>query len=60
MILASLLLVPLGVVNLVIAAFVTDYSAQFMGLGLLLLAWGFALGYHGYRIKREARRKAGH
>ncbi len=60
MILASLILVAMGMFGLVIAAFATDGSAQFMGLGLLLLAWFFMLGYHGNRVEREARREAGH
>jgi NADH:ubiquinone oxidoreductase subunit 2 (subunit N) len=60
MIFVSLLMVAMALFGLLIAASAADSSAQFMGLGLMLLAWFFMLGYHGNRVEREARQESRH
>ena len=56
----SLLFVLMGVLGLLMAALAKDPAAQVMGLGLVVLAWFFMVGYHGRRVEQNARRESSH
>ncbi len=55
----SILFVLLGLFGLLLAANAADSSTQFMGLGILVLAWFFVVGFHARRAEAEERARHG-
>ncbi len=50
----------LGLLGLFIAAGSHGDSGQYMGFGLLVLAWFLLVGYHGNRTEKQAKAKHSH
>ena len=50
----------LGLLGLFIAAGTPDDSAQFLGLGLLILSWLLLVGYHGNRAEKAGKDQHSH
>ena len=55
----SILFVLMGLLGLLMAAGAADSSAQFMGLGLLVLSWFLLVGFHARRAEAEERARHG-
>ncbi len=56
----SILFVLLGLLGLLLAAGAQDAHAQFMGVGIVLMAWFLMVGYHARRAEAEERARFGH